>query len=66
MVTGTSDIKADPGCSRAMDLDMAANCNPGCVNTMAVDGNTNLEDQHGSGGGAALNPYMATGDSPRH
>ncbi|MEJ1286727.1 hypothetical protein NN561_017736 [Cricetulus griseus] len=40
MVTGASDISTDPGCSRAIDPDMALSCSSGRDITMTLNSST--------------------------
>lgn len=64
MVSGITDINADPGCSKAMDPDMALGYSPGADNTMiptlAIQTGLALVASQLSG------TNMASGGSPVH
>lgn len=47
MVTGALDINTDPGCSRAMDSDMALSRSSGPHVTMALGSSEGHSDLHG-------------------
>ena len=54
MVPWATDINTEPDCSRTMGPDVALGSSPGLGVTMTPSDSSDLSDQHGPGGGIAL------------
>lgn len=64
-VTVATDINLDPGCTRAMNMEMALTCPLGQEVTMAPGGSTGHSDRHGPCGSMALRHKHGHGWGPR-